>query len=208
MYLSRPPWLLQKWYSKAIWKGKDKNAIYLTFDDGPHAEITSFVLHELAKVHAKATFFCIGKNVQENFEVYKNIIQHGHAVGNHTHDHLNGWKTDDELYLNNVKEAKKYIDSRLFRPPYGRISKFQLSQLNAPAFQLTCIMWSLLSNDFDKNLSPELCRDNILLKSRGGDIVVFHDSEKAFDRLAVALPVFLQHCVQMGWRFALMDELL
>ncbi len=207
MYLNRPPWLLQKWYAQGIWKSRDAGAIYLTFDDGPHPEITSFVLDELQKAGAKATFFCIGKNVQRNFEVYKRIISEGHSVGNHTHDHLNGWSTDNSVYLNNIAEAKKYIDSRLFRPPYGRITKFQLAQLSAPRFQLKSVMWSLLSGDFDVKLSPERCRDQLLLKVKGGDIVVFHDSEKAFDRLFVALPVFLQHCTHRGWRFGLIEEL-
>ena len=208
MYLNRPPWFLQKWYSKAIWKGKDEKAVYLTFDDGPHPEITPFVLDELKKVNAKATFFCIGKNVQQHFDLYKRIIDEGHSVGNHTQHHLNGWKTSDEIYLNDIKEAKMYIDSKLFRPPYGRISKFQMSQLDAQAFKLRCVMWSLLSGDFDVNLSVEKCREQLLLKSRGGDIVVFHDSEKAFKRLSVALPVFLQHCQDEKWRFAKIDELL
>ncbi len=208
MYLSRPPWFLQKWYADGIWKGNDEKAVYLTFDDGPHPEITPFVLDELKKVDAKATFFCIGKNVQQHFDVYKRIIEEGHSVGNHTQHHLNGWKTSDEIYLNDIKEAKRYIDSKLFRPPYGRISKFQLSQLDAPAFKLRCVMWSLLSGDFDVNLSAEKCRDQLLLKSRGGDIVVFHDSEKAFERLSVALSVFLRHCNDKGWRFAKIEELL
>ncbi|MEI9933786.1 MAG: polysaccharide deacetylase family protein [Ferruginibacter sp.] len=115
------------------------------------------MLEELKKYNAKATFFCIGKNVVEHPELYKRIIDEGHKVGNHTYNHLNGWKTEDALYMDNIAEAKKYIDSDLFRPPYGRITKFQLQLLKKSKFKLRIIMWSVLSGDFDQKLSPEKC---------------------------------------------------
>ena len=143
-YLARMPWLLKKYYSSCIWKGSEDNSIYLTFDDGPHPDLTGFVLESLSEYQAKASFFCIGKNVQAFPSVYSSIIEKGHTIGNHTHNHLNGWKTKDSDYLNDIAEAKKYIDSIYFRPPYGRITQFQLRQLSAPRFNLICVMWSLL----------------------------------------------------------------
>ena len=123
-------------------------------------------MEQLKKYNAKATFFCIGKNVKEHFDVYKKIIDEGHKPGNHTYDHLNGWKEKDKNYLDNIFEAKKIIDSNLFRPPYGRITKFQLKQLNAPKYKLNTIMWSVLSGDFDKNISAENCFLNVIRNSQ------------------------------------------
>src|ERR1700744_4677569 len=119
-YFVKTPWLLKKIYNDCIWEMPltQNKLLYLTFDDGPHPTITPFVLDELNKYNAKASFFCIGKNIIEYPETYQRIITEGHSVGNHTHNHLNGWKTEDGLYMNNIKEAKKHIDSNLFRPPY------------------------------------------------------------------------------------------
>lgn len=153
--------------------------IYLTFDDGPHPVATPFVLDTLKKYNAKATFFCIGKNVAQHPDIYKRILLEGHTTGNHTHNHLNGSKNSNEEYIANIKEAKKYIDSNLFRPPYGRITGFQVKLLNR-AFNI--IMWDVLSADFDIHLSPEKCSRNVIKSAREGSIVVFHDSEKAFKR--------------------------
>ena len=153
--------------------------IYLSFDDGPHPFATPFVLDELKKHKAKGTFFCIGKNVQENTAIYKRILDEGHAVGNHTHHHLNGWQTPQDAYLKDIAEAGKFIYSNLFRPPYGKATKAQLKILSALPYQLSPIMWTVLSGDFDTQLSKEKCLNNILNKTSKGSIIVFHDSEKA-----------------------------
>jgi peptidoglycan/xylan/chitin deacetylase (PgdA/CDA1 family) len=159
------------------------------------------VLDELKKYNAQATFFCIGKNVELYPDVCKRIIDEGHAVGNHTYGHLNGWKTADEEYLNDIENAKKIIDSNLFRPPYGRISKFQLSQLSKPRFKLKTVMWSVLSGDFDVELSKESCRDYVLMNAESGSIVVFHDSEKASERMQFALPEVLKYFSKRDFQF-------
>jgi peptidoglycan/xylan/chitin deacetylase (PgdA/CDA1 family) len=200
-FIKTPNWL--KWvYKSCFWEIKtDEKKIFLSFDDGPHPQITPFVLEELRKYNAKATFFCIGDNVSKYPDVYKKIIDEGHMVGNHTQNHLNGWKTEDKLYLDNIAMAQKHIDSDLFRPPYGRITRFQLSQLTLLRFNLKTIMWTILSGDFDKSISKEDCRDNVILNAKEGSIVVFHDSEKARERMTFALPEVLNYFASKGYVF-------
>ena len=204
-YLVKTPLLLKRLYPSLIWDlrpaAKEDRVIYLTFDDGPHPEATPFVLDELKRHHARATFFCIGKNVQAYPLIYKRILMEGHRVGNHTQHHLNGWKTDDAAYINNVREAAGHIDSRLFRPPYGRISLWQSRLLRGEPTNYRIIMWDVLSADFDRKLSAGDCARNVLLNTTSGSIIVFHDSEKAFERLKGALPVVLEHFSGKGYRF-------
>lgn len=198
MYLIKPTWWLRKIYSSALtWKiPVEENKIFLTFDDGPHPTITPFVLNCLKQHNAKATFFCIGKNVQLYQGVFQQIIHEGHRVGNHTHNHLNGWKTTDKKYLENIILARKFIDSNLFRPPYGRITRFQIQQLKSI---FSIIMWDVLSGDFDAELSPQKCLQNVVSNTSSGSIIVFHDSEKAFPRLEYALPKALEFFAEQGY---------
>ncbi|MEO6682820.1 MAG: polysaccharide deacetylase family protein [Ginsengibacter sp.] len=201
-YLTKAPWLLKKYYSECTWHIKtDEKTLYLTFDDGPDPEATTFVLSELKKYNARATFFCIGKNVEENFELYKQVLMDGHKVGNHTHDHLNGWKTPDTEFLRNIEKAAKFIDTSLFRPPYGKITKFQLSALAGEKFRLRTIMWDVLSGDFDTSVKPENCYLNVVKNAKKGSIVVFHDSKKAFPNLKYTLPRVLEYYSEKGYVF-------
>jgi peptidoglycan/xylan/chitin deacetylase (PgdA/CDA1 family) len=211
-YLVRMPWWLKKLYysSSLIWRmpasaaspaSQGVKTLYLTFDDGPHPFATPFVLGELQKYNARATFFCIGKNVKEYPQIYRSVLLAGHRVGNHTYDHLNGWKTDDGRYLDNIRAAAQLIDSNLFRPPYGRIKRFQSRLLSTGAKPFSIIMWDVLSADFDTSLTGERCAENVIRYAQHGSIVVFHDSEKAFDRLRRALPAVLEHFSQLGYRF-------
>ena len=180
--------------------GKQK-ILYLTFDDGPHPVATPYVLEQLQKYGARATFFCIGKNVQGYPQLYNRVLMDGHRVGNHTQNHLNGWKTDDAIYLENVRDAARHIDTDLFRPPYGRIRFRQAALLRGAPFYYKVIMWDVLSADFDRALSASQCAENVRRYGRSGSIVVFHDSEKAFDRLRDALPVVLDHFSKLGYTF-------
>lgn len=201
-YFVKTPWWLRKLYPTAVWAmPATEPVLYLTFDDGPHPEITPQVLSLLKQYNATATFFCVGDNVRKYPDTYRMIIDAGHAVGNHTYHHLNGWKTPDAAYLDNIALASTYIDSQLFRPPYGKITRFQLSQLSLPRFRLKAIMWSVLSGDFDASLSKEKCLQHVILKAGKGDIVVFHDSEKAATRLLYALPNVLAYFAGKGFRF-------
>jgi len=179
----------------------EEKIIYLSFDDGPHPSATPFVLEELKKLDAKGTFFCIGKNVQENTAIYQRILDEGHAVGNHTHQHLNGWKTPEDAYLEDIVEAGKLIASNLFRPPYGKATKAQLKKLTAKPYLLSPVMWTVLSGDFDPRLSKENCLHNVLHKTTKGSIIVFHDSGKAFEKLQFVLPQVLSFFKEKGYQF-------
>lgn len=201
-YLVKTPRWIAKWiYPAYIWgmpAGQKK--IYLSFDDGPHPAATSFVLDTLKQYQAKASFFCIGKNVAAHPELYKRILVEGHAVGNHTQNHLNGWKTGDAAYLQNIAEASQYIDSKLFRPPYGRITRFQAKQVQE-RLGLRVVMWSVLSGDFDTGLDPRQCSKNVQKNAGDGSIIVFHDSEKAMPRMTYALPGVLAYFTERGYVF-------
>lgn len=200
LYFVKTPWWLKKLYPECVWQmpGQQKK-IYLTFDDGPHPVATPFVLEQLKKYNAKGTFFCIGKNVDEYPFLYEEILDDGHMAGNHTYNHLNGWKTEDAVYMDNVAQAKKRIDSTLFRPPYGRASKFQLKLLRQQG--LIPVMWTVLSGDFDTELSNEKCLRNVIRNTGNGSIVIFHDSAKAFERLEYVLPRVLEHFSALGFQF-------
>lgn len=207
LYAVRTPWLLKKVYPTCIWNFPTREKkIYLSFDDGPHPVATPFVLEQLKRYNAKATFFCIGKNVAEYPEIFERIRAEGHAVGNHTYNHVNGWKTADEDYFRNITEANNLIQSKLFRPPYGRITKFQIKTVQNSALKLKIIMWTVLSGDFDSEITKEKCLENVSKKTRSGDIVLFHDSEKSFEKMSFALPEFLKNYSQMGFKFEAIAE--
>jgi len=201
-YLVRTPWWLKKIYSGLVWQMPVKEKVlYLSFDDGPHPEITPFVLDELKRYNALATFFCIGKNVKAHPQIYRRVLLEGHRVGNHTQNHLNGWKVDDKKYLQDIQDAARLIDSGLFRPPYGRIGLFQSKLLRGAPLNYKIVMWEVLSGDFDRELNAKDCARNVIRHARPGSIVVFHDSEKAFHRMKEALPLVLEHFSGLGYRF-------
>lgn len=199
MYFVKAPCLLKTIYPQEfIWKKAEEETIYLTFDDGPHPCATPFVLDKLDEYNAKATFFCIGKNVLEQPELFDRIKTAGHSIGNHTQNHLNGWKTNTKEYLENIQIANTYINSKLFRPPYGRIRKKQAHALAHLGYQV--VMWDVLSADFDTTISPEKCWDNIKQHIEPGSIIVFHDSSKAWDRMQYTLPKTLAYCAEKKWK--------
>lgn len=199
MYLVKSPFFLKKYYSNFVWKiPTTEKIIYLTFDDGPTPEITEWTLTTLKKFNAKATFFCIGANVVQYPEIFQQIISDGHAIGNHTHHHLNGWHTDKEAYFRNIKKCEEVVKSNLFRPPYGRIKKSQY-ELIKEDYQV--IMWDVLSGDFDPKTSPEKCLSNVKNNTTEGSVVVFHDSLKAADKLKYTLPKVLEYFTEKGYRF-------
>ena len=206
-YFVKTPSLVPVLYQHQIWSfsSKQKN-IYLTFDDGPTPKITDWVLDTLQKYNANATFFCIGKNIEVNPTLFNRIINDGHSIGNHTYDHENGWHTGKEEYLESVLRTEKIIQklksqssNLLFRPPYGKIKKSQSKLLIDNNY--TIIMWSVLSADFDKEIDENKCLNNVIQNSDNGSIIVFHDSEKAFDKLQIVLPKVLEHFSKKGYTF-------
>lgn len=185
---------------------RNAKTIYLSFDDGPHPEITPWVLEKLHQYQAKATFFCVGENIQKFPEVFKQLISEGHSFGNHTHNHLKGWKTSTFRYLENVAVAETVIskfleikDVKLFRPPYGKIKPSQIKELHKRNYKI--VMWDALSVDFDASISAESCFKNVIENCKPGSIVVFHDSEKASKNLKTVLPKVLEYYSEKGFEF-------
>jgi peptidoglycan/xylan/chitin deacetylase (PgdA/CDA1 family) len=186
-------------YRDLIWNfhGKE-NELFLTFDDGPEPDITNWVLSVLKEYDAKATFFCVGNKVEKFPETYNKIINEGHSVGNHTYSHVKGWTTASKEYISNIEKASLFIDSNLFRPPYGRIRPHQIKALKK---DYKIIMWDVLSKDYDSEVSNEECLKNVLDYAESGSIVVFHDKLKAQEKLKFVLPKVLKHFSEKGFTF-------
>lgn len=204
------PFFLPLIYPKLIWSiNTEEKIIYLTFDDGPIPEVTEFVLDTLNKFNAKATFFCIGENVRKHPDIFYKVIEEGHVIGNHTYNHLNGWKTADNDYVQNVQKCddvlKEHgVTTNLFRPPYGRIKKKQINSLVA---DYRLIMWDILTKDYNPAVNEQTALRKCKSKSSPGSIVVFHDSIKAFPRMRYVLPNFLQYFKSLGYRFDTLSQI-
>ncbi len=205
MYLTHSPFWLQWLYPTLIWhKNRKEKYVYLTFDDGPIPVVTPFVLNTLKNFNAQATFFCIGDNVCKYPEIFDCVLAQGHQVGNHTFNHLKGWTTSDEEFLMNIEKCRRVVKSNLFRPPYGRMSRSQISKFRTIYPEMKIIMWDVLSGDFDSSLNAEDCINNVLRHVKNGSIIVFHDSEKAFSRLESTLPTVLQTLQMLGYSFKML----
>ncbi|MBD0833505.1 polysaccharide deacetylase family protein [Aestuariibaculum sediminum] len=218
--LVKIPEVVKKMFPNYVWDipTSDK-VIYLTFDDGPTPEITDWTLKILNDFEAKATFFCIGNNVEKHPEIFQNIIKTGHAIGNHTHNHLKGWKTKKQDYLKNIKSCDnafklhlansnqveenekedKNKNIKLFRPPYGRLTPGQGKALLAMHYKI--IMWDVLSFDWDIKTSKEDCLSHVINNTEKGSVVVFHDSIKASKNMQYVLPKVLKHFTNLGYSF-------
>jgi len=176
----------------------DGNKLYLSFDDGPNPETTPWILNMLGRYNAKATFFCVGENVVKHHATFQSIIDAGHTVGNHTYNHLKGWKTATETYVENVRQCQEAVKSKLFRPPYGKMKRSQQQILKK---QYDIIMWTVLSRDYDPRVSRESCLENSWRYTRPGAIVVFHDHLKTISKLEYVLPAYLKRAVEAGYTF-------
>lgn len=206
----KTPIVAKKMFPNFVWDipSTDKT-IYLTFDDGPTPEITNWTLNTLKNFGAKATFFCIGKNIEKHSDIFQDIIKEGHTIGNHTQNHIKGWKTNTEDYVEEVSKAQKIIDNQtqnskfkiqnIFRPPYGQITPKQGKKLMALDYKI--VMWDILSFDWDKNVLPETCLNNVISKAKSGSIIVFHDSVKASKNMQFVLPKVLEHFSEKGFEF-------
>lgn len=199
MILSKTPSIVSSFPSSLVWKlSRKEKKLFLTFDDGPTPEVTNSVLEILKKYEAKATFFCLGKNILQHPVLYNQIISEGHTTGNHTHTHLNGWKTKNAKYFEDIDMAANIIRSNLFRPPYGKLRTSQILRLKN---NFKIIMWEILSGDYSNKISPEKCADNVISNAKAGSIIVFHDSVKAKKNVLFALPLVLEHFSRLGYTF-------
>lgn len=199
MYLTKTPKFVQELFPNFTWHiPTTEKVLYLTFDDGPIPLVTPWVMEQLAEYNAKATFFCVGENIRKHPEVFDQMIEEGHTVGNHTQNHLNGWVTDNIPYFHNVRHGAHLTNSLLFRPPYGKLRPRQ-SQFLLRHYRI--VMWDVLSGDFDPTISNEQCLNNVIRNANEGSIVVFHDSIKAEEKLRYALPKVLAHYAALGYRF-------
>jgi peptidoglycan/xylan/chitin deacetylase (PgdA/CDA1 family) len=200
--LVRPPYLLRKLYPGAIWRmNKTEKKIYLTFDDGPVPGVTPEALSVLRTFGVKATFFCVGNNVEKHPEIYRQILDEGHVTANHTFHHVDGWNVTTKEYLQEVTQCSHVVASKLFRPPYGRMRPKQRKALQR---KYKIILWDVLTYDFDKTVSAEYCLRLALDNSREGSIVVFHDSEKAKERMLFALPKYIEEMQGRGFEFGVL----
>ena len=203
-------------FPKYVWDiPNHEKKVYLTFDDGPNPQITEWVLDQLQQYDAKATFFCIGNNIEKHPDIFQKIIDDNHAVGNHTFSHMKGWETDTNEYIENtrrcslfMREKEKGISDKgdtfeLFRPPYGKIKTSQSRALRRLGYKI--IMWDVLSRDFDKTITPEECLKNVLKNVEMGSIIVFHDSIKAAQNLKYVLPKTLAFLKEKGFVCAKID---
>lgn len=204
MYLVKTPRFIQRLFPNFTWKMPTQEKIlYLTFDDGPIPEVTPWVLKQLAEYQAKATFFTVGENVAKHPDVFQQVLDAGHAVGNHTYNHLKGWRTDNIPYFHNVRRCARLVNSELFRPPYGKLKPKQAQFLQR---HYNIVMWDVLSGDFDVDLSKEECYENVIRTTKPGSIIVFHDSLKAKEKMQYALPKVLAYYHQLGYRFEAITE--
>lgn len=204
-------WMHPSWY---IWdKSSSQKTIYLTFDDGPIPEITEWVLDILAQKNIKATFFCIGDNVQKHPSIFKKIVDQNHSIGNHTQNHVKGWLTKTDTYIDNVAQAEKTMSSiliisedqkqainfPLFRPPYGKIKRTQAQKLRKKGYEI--IMYRTVAYDWEATITPKQCLQNVIKNTRSGDLVVFHDSIKASRNMKYALPKTIDYFLGKGYKF-------
>jgi peptidoglycan-N-acetylglucosamine deacetylase len=200
-YVVKVPFFVRFLYPKRLWHfSRKQKAIYLTFDDGPIPEVTAWVLEQLKGFNAKATFFCIGHNIQKHPEIFEQIKTEGHRVGNHTFNHLNASKTSLTEYMENTEQAAVFFNKPdFFRPPYGKLDSAKAKALLKKGYKI--VMWDVLSADFDQEISPEECFENVIKNAKNGSIIIFHDSLKAEKNLKFALPKVLKYFSEKGFEF-------
>lgn len=204
MYLVKTPKFIPNLFPNFTWKiPTNEKVLYITFDDGPVPEVTPWVLEQLKEYKAKATFFCVGENVQKHPDIFQRVKDNGHAVGSHTFNHMNGWTSENVPYFHNVRYGAQVVGSTLFRPPYGRIKRKQAQFLQR---HYRIVMWDVLSGDFDTDLDGDQVAQNVIQNANSGSIVVFHDSLKSLRNLKKALPQVLAHFSELGYRFEALSQ--
>ena len=177
---------------------RHERSVYLTFDDGPIPESTPFLLDTLRKYEVKATFFMVGDNVRKYPDLYQQVLSEGHQVGNHTHNHISGFRHSLHSYSYNVEKANAYLNSHLFRPPHGWMRLAQYALLSR---RYKVVMWDLVTRDYSKWLTAEDVLNNVKHYARPGSIITFHDSLKSIDKLRYALPESIKWLQEQGYQF-------
>ena len=204
MYLVKTPKFIQGLFPNYVWRvPNQKKVLYLTFDDGPNENITPWVLDQLDQVNAKATFFCVGKQIDANPEIYQKVKSSGQSVANHSFTHLNGWSSENIIYFHDVRQGATRVKSELFRPPFGYL-KVKQAQFLQRHYQI--VMWDVMSGDFDESIDADQVMSNVVNHATSGSIIVFHDTLKAFPRLEKALPAILSYFNHLGYRFEILAE--
>jgi peptidoglycan/xylan/chitin deacetylase (PgdA/CDA1 family) len=197
MHLARIPGIGNFLFRDVLSRTKETDKVaYITFDDGPIPEVTPMVLDILAKYKAKATFFCVGDNVRKYPDIFKRLTNEGHTIGNHTFNHVNGWKVNDKEYLENVEKCAGLVSSNLFRPPYGKIKYSQYKKLGK---KYRIVLWDVLSGDYDPAMSPEKCLSVVKKHTRPGSILVFHDNIKTQAKIPALLAGTLDFMKEEGY---------
>lgn len=210
LYWVKTRWFIKWIFPHFVWSIPNREkTIYLTFDDGPTPQVTEWVLSILKQHNIKASFFCIGNNIEKHPDIFKKVIDEGHAIGNHTFNHLNGWNTDNKVYLDNIDQCENVISkglrtkSTLFRPPYGKIKSAQAAAVKKKGYKI--IMWDVLSADFDQSITPQKCLENVTKNTQEGSVIIFHDSVKAYNNLEYALPEAIEYLKKKNFRFGTID---
>ena len=199
MIIEQPAVYLRWLYPRALWRMDHREkVVYLTFDDGPIPESTPFILETLKRYDIKATFFMVGDNVRKHTELYKQVLDEGHQVGNHTHNHISGFRHTLRDYSYNVEKANAYIRSHLFRPPHGWMRLAQYALLSR---KYKVVMWDVVTRDYSKWMTAQDVVNNVKRYTRPGSIITFHDSLKSIEKLRTALPASIEWLQQQGYRF-------
>jgi peptidoglycan/xylan/chitin deacetylase (PgdA/CDA1 family) len=199
-FLLQPKRAFRVLYPKAVWKVKTTSpTLYLTFDDGPIPGLTEWVLDTLKNYNIKATFFCVGENIEKNKVIFERIISEGHKVANHTYNHVKGFKCKTEDYMSNAGKCEALTNSKLFRPPYGQLKSSQYKALLKDGYKI--VMWDVISYDYEK-ITPEQCLANVTRNCKKGSIILFHDNVKAEEKIRYALPKTIEHFLQLNYQFS------
>lgn len=199
MIIEQPAIWLRWLYPRATWRmDKNDRSVYLTFDDGPIPESTPFILKTLAQFGIHATFFMVGDNVRKYPDLYRQVVEAGHRIGNHTYNHMGGFKHTIHTYSANAQKANELLHTDLFRPPHGWMRLDQYFWLGR---KYRIVMWDLVTRDYSKWLTAEDVLNNVKRYARNGSIITFHDSLKSIDKLYTALPQAIQWLKEQGYEF-------